>query len=700
MAVSLTVPWGRTWRARQTEQIASARQDRLERAIGQLCAAQGESRISALARLIDAVRPPEIDDAAPALQSLQSLTERLREDAGVRAALRDALLWLLLEKQPLRLLCESGVLQDEGFFSGLWRRWTHRLLPEAADPSQLRDALHRLFPYEDDYQWVGAVSDECWIALLDAVDFGALGVGASGSRMPMQILEALQIVSYRIAAIGLEPELVRNYPAIERHESPFLTQNAELRDFIDERKQAMQDKRAPALDDKHLLVLLDQCDAIVARVHKQAMQSGASVSLTILLARLTQNLERLKLLLRLIEDKPAHDLNVLRVQLFKRLVEAENLRLSGSELWRQNTQLLAVRITQNASKTGEHYVTSTRGEYGQMLRSALGAGFIVSFMAMLKVALSAEPHAPIVAALLYSLNYGLGFVLIYLLGFTIATKQPAMTASFLAASLASAEPGRDRLDNLVEQIVRTLRSQFIAIVGNVALAFALPVMLGYLILRYGGSHYLSPEEARYLLMQQHPLQSLALFHAAIAGVCLFLAGLISGYFDNKAVYNRIPQRLQQLRGLRRLLGPARLERLAAYVENNLGALAGNFFFGCMLGSMGVIGFILGLPLDIRHITFSTAYFGYAMVALEWQVSLRLGVTVALGVLAIGLVNLAVSFGLALSVALRAQGVRFDGRRQLFARLLRRFLRRPQDFFWPPRDAVAKPPAPPGADTPS
>jgi site-specific recombinase len=231
--------------------------------------------------------------------------------------------------------------------------------------------------------------------------------------------------------------------------------------------------------------------------------------------------------------------------------------------------------------------------------------------------------------------------------------------------------------------VRTLRSQFIAIVGNVVLAFGIPVLIAYAILLNGGSHYLEPAEAEKLLTAQNPIASLAWFHAAIAGVCLFLAGLISGYFDNKAVYNHIPQRLQQLRGLRRLLGPARLAKLAGYIENNLGALAGNFFFGCMLGSVGVIGFILGLPIDIRHITFSSAYFGYSMVALDWAVGLKTAILVTVGVLGIGLINLGVSFSLALYVALRAQRVRFADRRALFGRLGRRFLKRPRDFFWPP-----------------
>jgi site-specific recombinase len=38
-----------------------------------------------------------------------------------------------------------------------------------------------------------------------------------------------------------------------------------------------------------------------------------------------------------------------------------------------------------------------------------------------------------------SLNYGLGFVLIHILHFTVATKQPAMTAARLAAAIEESD---------------------------------------------------------------------------------------------------------------------------------------------------------------------------------------------------------------------------------------------------------------------
>ncbi len=191
-----------------------------------------------------------------------------------------------------------------------------------------------------------------------------------------------------------------------------------------------------------------------------------------------------------------------------------------------------------------------------------------------------------------------------------------------------------------------------------------------------------PAKAARLLHDLHPWRSLALLHAAIAGVYLFLSGLISGYYDNKALYHQLPERLRRVRALRRLLGERRLDRFAAYVERNLGALAGNFLFGCMLGCTPVVGALFGLPLDIRHVAFASANFAYGLVGLQFGVTPATLVVTAAGVLLIGLVNLTVSFSLALRVALRSRGIGPDQTDGLWGRVLRRFLDSPRDFFWP------------------
>lgn len=640
--------------------------------------------IGATMGLVQALRPRRPRDLEDAERRLTALTQLIQENDAHRSALRRCVLLMLAGKQAVRLYTDSGLLEHEGLFSGLWRRLAQTVLPEVLDRNRLKDVLGLLFQDSRDYLWVGALPEENWQALLRALELDTAEAAPEHRRIAPQLLDALQVISYRITAIGLEPELVRNHPQSERHDSSFMLQNVATIAFTDHCRSALAGNRPLAADSRDIAVLLDQCEDIVQKIRQQASQTGASVSLTYHLVRLRQHIARFRALLQLLQlDAVAR--NAAAVRLYRELVLAENRRNSLGDLWSQSMELIATRITDNAGKKGEHYITHDRAGYFQMLRSALGAGFVVGFMAMVKINLGQSPHSPMAGAFLYSMNYALGFVLIYLLGFTIATKQPAMTASHIAASLQHHAGSGDRLDGLADLIVRMVRSQFIAIVGNVAFGFTIPILLAYFVYARSGQHYVSHEQAQHLLELQNPIAGLALFHAAIAGVCLFLAGLISGYFDNKAVYARIPQRIRQLRWLRRMLGRKGVLRFANYVENNLGGLAGNFFFGCMLGSMGTLGFILGLPLDIRHITFSSAFSGYALVALDWQPGLQLGLLVLLGVVAIGLTNLTVSFTLALYVALKAQRVQFSETRPLLGKLARRFRAAPRDFFLPPRE---------------
>jgi site-specific recombinase len=61
----------------------------------------------------------------------------------------------------------------------------------------------------------------------------------------------------------------------------------------------------------------------------------------------------------------------------------------------------------------------------------------------------------------------------------------------------------------------------------------------------------------------------------------------------------------------------------------------------------------------------------------------------MGVLAIGLTNLAVSFYLALSVGLKARGITFAQRWKLLQAIARRLLRQPREFLLPPKQNSAQ-----------
>jgi site-specific recombinase len=277
-------------------------------------------------------------------------------------------------------------------------------------------------------------------------------------------------------------------------------------------------------------------------------------------------------------------------------------------------------------------------------------------------------------------------MLIHVLHFTLATKQPAMTANLIACTLSAAPDSRRSLDDLAELVVKVARTQMIGIVGNVIVAFPIAWLIAQSILWATGQPIASPQKAEHLLHDLDPIASLALFHAAIAGVWLFMAGLISGYYDNMAVYDRIPQRIRQLRLPARLLGQDRLDRLATYAEENLGALAGNFFFGVLLGITAFVGFLIGLPLDIRHVTFAAANLAYGLVSLGHDVSWHTIAWCVVGIAGIGAVNLAVSFSLAIYVAMRSRRATWRNWGELARRLLRLFRERPGEFFLPPKAA--------------
>ena len=662
------------------KKIATEPTNKIELVFQQYIAHQNSPRF--IADLIAEIRPPKPYQVDVAVKAIQAICYLLNTDAAKAMLLRDAILQLLSEHKPISLFLIARHSVFTGFFAETRRRISHKILPEAIDHAYLVDLFALFFIKNSDEQWVNAVPDSVWAELIATMRFNEADDKVTDACR-QNLLAAAQVLSYRIAALGLEPELLRNHPELEQHTSPFIMQQTELAEFL----AAHHNVDADA-DIRHILVMLDQCKVIIDKIRRNSAQVGTSIHLTQLLQRMLQQLSRLTVLLQILDclqcKKPAQ---AQIVQLFKALVYSECHKNDLREHWGENIEVMALRVTENASRTGEHYITETRSEYFALMRSALGAGVVVGVMAMIKILLAKQHYAPLTEAILFSLNYGLGFILIHILHFTVATKQPAMTAAAIAASIDATDSHSKEMDNLVAMIAKTMRSQFVAIFGNVALAIPTAMLIAWAMLHFTGQHFITPDKAHHLLADIDPIHSGALFYAAIAGVCLFLSGLIAGYHDNLAVYNKIPQRLRAVRWLQKVLGVTRLDRVANYVENNLGALAGNFYFGCLLGAMSAIGILFGLAFDIRHIAFSSAFFGYSMVALDFALTWQMALYAALGLVLIGLVNLAVSFGLALYVAMKSRKVQFRQWRLLIQKLAGRLNRHYGEFVMPPKASV-------------
>jgi len=637
------------------------------------------SDIRYLRAIIALIRPQQPDDTQRATDNLRALCYVLRQQPAWRKSFRQYLIQIITTRKLVHLLTDTGITLNNGFWSAGAERLFSKFLPPLVNDDYIKDIFGQIFDQKTDHRWVNAVADDIWHDLIRSIGFRTHKARHTHAMLANEVLNAIQVLSYRITNIGLEAELVRNYPDIENFESPFLRQNDGINEYVIRYREWLTDQRIERDDSKHIEVLLEQCKDIASRIRRTAAIAGVSVSLTRLLLRLDQSMSRLGVLLALLDSRDTTTSINIAIGLFKELVNANNKRHSLRQLMQTNTELLSLQVTERAGKSGEHYVTNTRAEWFDMLNSALGAGFIVGFMAMIKILFGTIALAPFGYALLYSANYSFGFMLVHVLHFTIATKQPAMTAALIAKAI---DEGQQKLDELVELIVRVFRSQLIAIIGNIGLAMPTAFAIAWAWHGIYGQHLVSPEKAQYLLHDLDPFGSLALPHAAIAGVCLFLSGLISGYYDNKASYSHIPARLRQLSWLRKLLGEQRLFNITDYIGNNLGALAGNFFFGIMLGSIGQLGKFFGLPIDIRHITFSSANFAFALAGMDNHMSWHLAAYSLFGILLIGLVNLAVSFSLALLVALRSRRVSFGNGGNLLRLLMRRFFSGTRDFFLP------------------
>ena len=643
-----------------------------------------------LIELINRVRPQNVNNTEEIRQNLQALIQALLITPSAAIDLQCYLLRLINHYKQTSLYADSGILSLDGFWNQLGQRLGAHILPLLRDETDLRDLIGKIFHQSSDQQWLESIDDELWRQIFKLLNNG-YGFATEKTAIKNELLKAITVLSYRISGIGLYPEFINAQPELSEYESPFLVQNREIIEFIEAYKKQHRSIGDIAVfipsDADQALVILEQCRDVVLKIRRATKRIGVSLSLTYLLALLEQCLERVEILLNLLveDDDLLYDSIG---ELLTDVVHAHYTETSVRELMRTNSELIALQVTENASKTGEHYVSTDKKSFFGMYKAAAGAGVIIAIMATLKILTARLVLAPFLHAFLYSMNYSLGFMLIHVLHFTVATKQPAMTAAALASTVQRSKGSKTaQIAELAALIISIIRTQFIAILGNISIAIPTAALITWLWQIGLQEPLLTHAKATTLLHSLNPFTSLAIPHAAIAGVCLFLSGLLAGYFDNMAIYRKVGPRLKAHPFLKKQLGQAKLDTFSKYIERNLGALAGNFIFGIMLGSMGTIGFILGLPLDIRHIAFASANFIQGLMSINGTPEIGLIIVSFLGVLLIGLTNLFVSFTLTIIVALRARQVRFEQWKPLAKLVFTHFTTRPIDFFWPPAQSI-------------
>jgi site-specific recombinase len=597
------------------------------------------------------------------LARLQLLVEALERVPAARARFQAVVRSVLSQTRAIKVFGEIGLPNARGLLAETSDRLARKFLPEAPAPHELSMLVGRIVRKNEDLKWLGPAADSLLHRLAEVG-------GECWEPLRSSVVDAISMITTRIAALGMA-EAFRTR-----------TNKSGVRDSPLYHLQRARPEEMPAL--------IEASKRHLDQVKVALEERGVSIDVVYALDSIERGLHRIELLLPFADPndelEPTTEIRL--------VIEAVGLGLVGnrsfSQLMSDNLRLLARKVIERAGRTGEHYVTSSRKEYFKMLLSAMGGGFLTLGTAVIKFFIKWQHFSPFLDGLCSSIDYAGSFLVMQLLGFTLATKQPSMTAAALAGVIRDRE-GPGQLDELVKLIARISRSQFAAALGNVSAVIMTATLFDLVMVRVYGHSFLPEKDAIKTIESFDPLGSGTIPFAALTGCILWMSSLVAGWFENWVVYRRLPEAIAHHRWGERL-GRDRMARWARFLEHHAAGFGGSISLGFMLGMLQPIAMFFGLPLEVRHITLSTGSLTLALQSVGVDaVGWGPFISAVVGIMVIGLLNFGVSFALALVVALRARDVPRGERRTLPFAVIRRFFKGPLQFFWPPKDDPNAPP---------
>lgn len=659
--------------------------ERFEKLIEEIKESEGSVSQQYLVDLFEIIRPNYPKNHEKAKERLIFFIALLNKNSEYQQVFSAYIVQLLKSKNHIKLFTELGISANTDFFSELRRRLNAKILPPAIDKSELTDLLQEVFYNKTDYYWVNGIDDETWVAFFSLIDLPKTKDFLIPNTFLQPLLNSLLILGNRISTLGLEPEILARMPRVEEYHSDFLALTTETHVFLIAYQSG---KYVEANDElKQLKVILSQCRGSVERIRKSQKKHGTSIKQVYTLLRITQNIDRFQRILQFFDLKNSDKDKqlLLIVSFFKTLVYAESTNKGVRAHIKENTDLLAYQVIEHTSSVGKKYITVTKKQYFESVWAAMKGGVIIVFAVIIKAFIgNIGGLALLPSALLYSLNYAAAFVIIYITHSALATKQPSMTASYIANALSGKDKGEVDLEEAADTIIRLSRSQFASVLGNLIVVIPLSFLVAWAYFHFTGSYFFSKDKAISILAESHPVESLMILYATITAFFLFLSGLITGYYENKIITHQIPKRIREHKTLLKRIGARRLNAASSYIEKNAGALIGNIFLGFFLGSASALGKLTGLPFDIRHITISAGNFALGSYSLFDKPIVELIVFSAIGVLLVGLINITVSFALTLVVAIKSLRINFNRSGELMNIIFAHFVFSTRDFFYPPK----------------
>jgi site-specific recombinase len=602
----------------------------------------------------------------------------LENSPEIRSRYHDSLAVLLAATNGVSLFAESGLPSDRGLFAELSNRIFGILLPAPHDYTELARLFIRMYPTKDEVDHFFSLPPENFDRMVALV---APDEQAEQWRPVVEsLIDAFCLLGARVQGLGLSEKLrVRSKPRPVQ-QSPFYLLPRAGDAFI----ASLRNREDILSAERQWRTMVRGCRDELKIVVDNMDKRGVNLDVVYAIDVIEQSLGRMEAIADVLIADPGHEKRLAAQRFLREVVRGRLADRSLLVLLSNSMRLMSKKIVEWAGKTGEHYIANNRKEYWLMWRAALGGGLLTVGTAAIKMVVTHAGFGPFVEGFLAGLNYAVSFVLLQVFGLALATKQPSMTGAALAQIvLRCQQSGND--EELATFVARIFRTQLAAALGNIFAVATGAIGLGFLWHVLFGRPLLEQKTAEYTLTSLNPLKSGTVFFAAITGVILWLSSLVGGWIENWAVYHRLPEAIADHR-LGAFLHRERLQRISQIFSKNISGWGGSIALGYMLGMLPPLGKFFGLPLDVRHVTLSTGTVALGAVSLS-RATIPEGAPLwaAIGIGVTFVLNLSVSFYLALKLALRAHGANLGGNLVIFKTIFNAFLRAPRDFFFPPVD---------------
>lgn len=588
------------------------------------------------------------------------------------------------EVSGLELYTETGFPKELGLWSEFVDRLAMKILPTPPLDHELGYLFWELFPDKNDAQWLASIDNGTFEKIVALFQYEVDVSEGQWNRLQVDLEDALVYMVIQVRAIGLSPAIRSRLGHATFRDSAFFALVRGHEEFMNAFHAGDKDLAFEKASRFRMIVW--ECRQELVRVHKHLDEFGVSINLVFQMMRLKSYLQRIESLLEILLTEK---LDGKKVTSFLSILVQENQELrSIQSLFSQNVALFASKVVERAAETGEHYITRTKEQYRRILQAAGGGGAMTAVTVYVKIGILTLGLSGFMEGFLASLNYSLSFVAIQLAGFTLGTKQPAMTAPALAEKMKDVGSAKG-MEDLVTEIVHLIRSQVASILGNVMFVVPCVILIDMVFFLLFGDHIMSPAKAT-SSFKSVDIFGPAVLYAAFTGILLWLSSLFAGWGDNWFALNSLRKTLARSPSLRAVFGRPGARNIAVFLEKNMSGLLGSISLGVLLGMVPEIMKFIGIPLDVRHVTLSSGSLagGITVLGVEFLKTPEFWRAV-IGIVFIGAFNVLVSFGLAFYMAIKARGINTPQRLAIRQAVMRRFFSSPLSFFLPVGSTVTK-----------